>query len=79
MVGWQKRLWTAVLNGGEGVPMGGNNSEELLLVGQREGSERSGSHQRLSGEDSEMASLTEEMGWWRWCGQILVDTVMFGH
>jgi hypothetical protein len=37
-VGGGKGLWARVLNGGEGVLLGGDNSRELLRVGKREGS-----------------------------------------
>jgi hypothetical protein len=60
--GGRKGLQAVVLNGGEGVPVGGDNSEELLWVGKWEGSERSRSHHSLGEEDSEMMALTDEMG-----------------
>jgi hypothetical protein len=37
-VGGGKGLRARVLNGGEGVPVDGDNSRELLWVGKREGS-----------------------------------------
>jgi hypothetical protein len=66
-VGGGKGLWVRVLNGEEGVLVGGDNSRELLRVGKREGSERSGSHRSLGEEDGEMAALTAKVeggGFW---------------
>jgi hypothetical protein len=53
-VGGGKGLRTRVLNRGEGVPVGGDNSRELLRVGKREGCVMG-----MSGEGGERSAVFE--------------------